>query len=416
MTGNEALQFTPPTSRELLTILFEQKTGMIVLFFSTLLFASLIVFFLLSPKYESKAILLVNSTEVTQPIVNGPPKSDFEKVTNFHTQKDIIESIRLAAAVVEDINLDETRALGNIEKIKISLKGFKAQLGELLGIERWTKPWDPEGAAIAAINKNLKVTTSPESKAIKIAYRAYAPQEAAETLDALIKHYKTYYYDQISLEASGIINYLKSREEESRQQLLESETAILLFKREVPATLENYEGLKYSTVSITDSAAVQDEFKLYILQLEEELRQLRQKVPESDPRVEALKDKLASFITAVNELPGRDMELQRLKRLKKLAQEKYLLLARNLEQAKLIAQGQANNLGLISILEEPAVDDAPVSPKKRLILILAIFMGTALALAWAYLVHFLDSTIRRPEDMTDTPSLSYLGSFAEVKA
>jgi uncharacterized protein involved in exopolysaccharide biosynthesis len=421
ITGIDATRatshFAPPSIRELLTILFERKLGMAVLFISTLLFTLLIVFYLLSPKYESKAILLVNNTDITQPIVNGPPKSDFEKVTNFHTQKDIIESIRLAAEVVDATQLDQHRALGNIEKLKISIKNLKIWAGEVFSIERWTKPWDPEGAAIAAINKNLKVTTSPESKAIKITYRAYNPQEAADTLQALITRYELYYYQQISNEADGIINYLKAREEESRQQLLESETGILAFKSKDRIAIPDKDNhQKYSTVNITDSAAVQDEFKLYILQLEEELRILLQKVPEQDPRVIALKEKLSYFITAVNALPKRELELQRLNRLQELAQEKYLLLARNLEQAKLIALGQANNLGLISVLEEPAADESPVSPKKRLILILAVFMGSALALAWAYLAHFLDNSIRRPEDFSSIPSLNCLGSLAEVRA
>ena len=401
--------------REVVNVLFEYSGRMLTVFFATMIFTLFLVLFLLSPKFESKATLILSTTDVTRPLANAPPKSDFEKITDFHTQKDVLQSVRLAQEVSTELNLQEIRQIGNIEKLKIQLSRMKNWLGALLGFEEWTVPWDPEAAAVYAITKNVTIETAPQSKAIKLSYRSHSPDESANILATLIEKYKVYYYQQSTAEANGILTYLEERISSAEVELLEAEQAILEFKTEINSQSAQLEdGSKYSTVNITDSLEVQDELKLYILQMEEELRRTSQDLPADDPRIVTLRNKLQSFVKAINDLPQDELKLQQLKRHHTLAQEKYLLLARNLEQAELIAMGNANNLGLISILERPEPDENPVSPKRKLILVLALFMATGLSLAWAYVSRFLDSTIRSPEEFKAHRDLRYLGSLKQI--
>lgn len=405
-----------PSSRELLSIFFERKWGMLAIFLSTIIFTMLIVYFVLTPKFESKATLLINFSDVTRPIVGAAPKSDFEKITEFHTQKDVIKSVKIASEVVERLKLDEVRQISKLESLKIRLKELKVWLGEVFDIEKWQKPWDPEAAAILAVIDNLDIKTSPESKAIKISYRSFNPKESKETLATVIQQFEIYYYQQIQQEASGILSYIEEQIDDSRDELLSIEDRILKLRTSSAVPESTTTGTKsFSTLSITDSIDVKSEYKLYILQLEEEQRQLSQNLPVDDPRLVTLQEKITAMIATLNDLPEKELTYKRLLRLHNLAQDKYLLLAKNLEQARLITHGQAKNLGLIYLLEQPAANEKPVSPKTRLMLFMAIFLGGGLAFAWVYLSHYFDSTIRFPSEFPQNFQIRHLGSLGEIR-
>jgi len=430
-TPSDNLNYQGISVREALSILFERKWSVVAIVFATIATTVAMLYFVLSPKYESSSTLLISFTDVVRPVVNAPPKSDFEKVTDFHTQIDILSSTLLAEQVVEDLNLAETRVLSNLEKIKLSVREVRSQLGQWLGIEKWQKPWDAKGAAIAAIERKLSVESSPESKVLEIKYRAFSPVEAKETLEALIKNFEQYYYQRMGREAQGILRYIEQQIEEVSQELALVEQEILAFKQNniqnniqqdsrnlsIPQESRKHQStdLYYSSLNITDSLELQDEYKLYILRMEEELRVLEQNVPANDPKVIALKKKLKHMLNKINSLPEQELKITQLNRKQKIFQDKYLLLATNLNQARLITMGQLDSLNLIETLTAPAANEKPVSPKKRLILAFSVILSFGLAFAWCYLAYFLDHRIRTPRDLEQFIKVRCIASLAEIK-
>ena len=154
---------------------------------------------------------MLETNFITQPLVDAPPPSDFEKTIEFHTQQDILQSKTLLTEVVNELNLGETRTIGNIEKMRIWLSGRKRWVGQLLGIKKWDVPFDYTAAANKALINNLKVEAQPDSKLIGVAYTAKAGPEAQETLQKLLDLFTEQYHQRVVDQASGVLRYIESQ-------------------------------------------------------------------------------------------------------------------------------------------------------------------------------------------------------------
>lgn len=108
-----------PSLRELLYVVMLRKGIVAAIFSTVIVVAAILVFGVISPKYEASATVIINVSQLAMPIVDGIP-SDFEKLSTFQTQKDVIKSVVVASKVVDQLNLQETRILSNIEKVKRS--------------------------------------------------------------------------------------------------------------------------------------------------------------------------------------------------------------------------------------------------------------------------------------------------------
>jgi len=266
------------SKREILATLFRRKWSGLIIFISCVMTAGFAVYYVISPSYAADAVLILNNSFLTQPLRDAPPESDFEKLVTFHTQRDIIESTRLAIEAEAMTNLAERRVIGNIERIKMFIGDVKRDVGKILDIERWQKPWDPQAAAIGAIDDNITTAALPDSKAILVAYKAKDPQEAVDVLNAVLEAHKLYYYDVIRNKADGMVQFLQEEFDRTADALQQAEQNLVDFKVKDRINKDTLsEGIKEdehapSFVGITDSAKIQEELKIYILKLEEEHR------------------------------------------------------------------------------------------------------------------------------------------------
>jgi non-specific protein-tyrosine kinase len=78
----------------------------------------------------------------------------------------------------------------------------------------------------------------------------------------------------------------------------------------------------------------------------------------------------------------------------------------------LLNVGTAN---FLSVVELPQVPTTPVSSSTASNVIMAAMIGLALAVAAAFLLEYLDDTIRTPEDIDRTLKLAALGTIANVR-
>jgi non-specific protein-tyrosine kinase len=79
----------------------------------------------------------------------------------------------------------------------------------------------------------------------------------------------------------------------------------------------------------------------------------------------------------------------------------------------LLTQGQGS-VAALSILETATVPNFPISPNTRMNVMLAAALGLVLAVAGAFLVEYLDDTIKSPEDAIRTTGLPLLGAIARI--
>lgn len=69
----------------------------------------------------------------------------------------------------------------------------------------------------------------------------------------------------------------------------------------------------------------------------------------------------------------------------------------------------------ISLFEPAAMPTTPISPRVRETIMLAAAIGLALAVGGAFLIEFLDNTIKTPSDVTSTLDLPTLGVIARIE-
>ncbi len=429
-----ALSGRPPASenllskRDLLTIIFSRKQTIFSVFIGVVSMAAFLVFYFITPRYEVEAMIVLGESSLTRPVTDAPPTSDSERQNNFNTQRDVIESTYLVTIAVDELNLAETRVRGNFEKLRLEWANFKARLGGIIGVQNWKQLHSPRSTSITQVQKWLTTTANPDSKALKITYLARDPDEAYKTLSIIVREYISYYNNLIREQAKGVENYLAVRFEEAGQELFDSEQALLEFRNkdivptisDVPNNLSlkgqaagNDPSEKRGLVGITDSATVQEQLKLYILAMEEELRK-NQNEPDNTTRVRVerdLRERLDHYLAVVNRIPERELKLLQLERQHRLAKEKFLLINRTLTQAGIVAAGQTQAMNLIQIIESPQVPDGPVFPKRIMTMVLAICLGLGLGVALAFVMDFLDHTVRTARDVESHCRLRLIGSL-----
>ena len=411
--------------REILAILFRRRHGMLAILLSCLGAALFAVFYLISPSYEAEAVIIINTSYLTEPLRDGPPESEFEKLAGFHTQRDILSSARMSAEAVQRTHLAERRVIGRIERIQMYLGDAKRFVGNLLEIKKWQRPWDPEAAAIAAVHEGVQTFALPDSKALRVTLRAKDPKEAAEVLNALIEAHRDYYYDEVRRKAGGAVGFLEKEHESNRQELEKGEQALFKFKKSDriaigTATNVGADGKESpGIVGFTDSSKVQDELKLYVLKLQEELRVASQNQDNlTRERMTAdIQARINGLLGSMSNLPERELELARFKRQFNIAQDNLLLIERNLTKARLVASSETNKINLVDVFQRPAEPDDIVFPQKKLVLMLALGLGVVLSLTWAFVMDYLDHTIRSGRDIQrflDCRLIASLPDFSQV--
>ena len=261
----------------------------------------------------------------------------------------------------------------------------------------------------------------PDSKAIVVSYRAKHPQEAVDVLDALLEAHAEYYYQDIDERASGTLLFLKEEFDNSAERLKAAEDALFSFKMSDRLRgnelLDNTKG-NPSFVGIVDSIKVQDEMKVYVLALEDELRKAQQIVDNSKRRrtIREIKERMGDYLDAINAIPQKELELVRLKREFDVADENYKLLERNLIRAKMVAVGRTEHMNLVTVFEHPIANESPIFPKKRLVLILALMMGVMMALTWAFVMDYFDHRLKSAQEIQYFLKMRVIASIPKIES
>jgi non-specific protein-tyrosine kinase len=83
--------------------------------------------------------------------------------------------------------------------------------------------------------------------------------------------------------------------------------------------------------------------------------------------------------------------------------------------AALLASTQAGAVNTITLIEAPALPAIPIGPNRMAAILLAAAGGFAVALAAAYLLEYLDDTLKNPEDVDSALGLATLGAVPRAR-
>jgi len=111
------------------------------------------------------------------------------------------------------------------------------------------------------------------------------------------------------------------------------------------------------------------------------------------------------------ELTEREGKYKQLTRDAKNAEEMHALLLRRLNESSLEEQDFANN---IRVLDEARQPGGPISPNVRRSGMMGLALGFMLAFGLAFLIEFLDRTVKSQEDIETVAGLPFLGMVPSV--
>lgn len=126
---------------------------------------------------------------------------------------------------------------------------------------------------------------------------------------------------------------------------------------------------------------------------------------------EALKGLIDVYNKKLEMIPDQNIQLVRLERNAKVNEDIYLMLKRRYEEAKLQEVAEVGN---VSIIDTAVVPNIPVSPKKEKNLTLGLILGVFFGITVAFVLFFLDESIRTTEEIEHYTGEQILGIITYI--
>ncbi len=134
-----------------------------------------------------------------------------------------------------------------------------------------------------------------------------------------------------------------------------------------------------------------------------QLRELEVNIDSTGARIDELQQQMASMFSA-RQIADTQTQIQAL-------EQKLNGYQANYAQLLTFLQGGVNT---ISVVEPASLPTTPVGPNNRTTILLAAAIGFLLALGAAFLLDYLDDTIKNPDDIRAATELSTLGAITRI--
>ena len=127
-------------------------------------------------------------------------------------------------------------------------------------------------------------------------------------------------------------------------------------------------------------------------------------------RAEALREVMQNMDYELERLPQKTLVLARLTRDRELNEKLYLMLTEKYEESRIAEAGKSAAVQII----DPAKPSAkPISPNKKLNILLGMLFGLAIGVGIAFFLEFLDDTVKTGDDL-ERIGLTVLGTIPLV--
>jgi len=388
--------------------------------------------------YNALPISIINTFPLPQ-----KPKPDFNKdeyitrkiqknmsassVTNSEVIKIEVEayspiSAKIIANMVAEVlkrrNLEVRREeTSNVrEIIEEQLVTFKKQLDDAeIGLKNFK-----ELSQVTVIDKEAEEIFKRITEA-EIVYN-----QAKTNLDAAQKRY-AFIQDKLAQERKDLIPTITKITspwaQKLKEQLVELEVQyttlkvqdysddhpkMLKLKQQIDETKENLkkESLKIAAgENIVDPISQIQKFMEESIALEIEIQTYR-------AQEHALKEVIEDYKRNLNTLPDKELRLVQLMRDKEVNEKIYLMLLQKREEAKI---AEAERIGNIRIIDPAQVPTNPVKPRKKLNLLLGLILGSVMGIGLAFVLEYLDNSVKTVEEAEQISELSVLGTIPQIK-
>jgi capsular exopolysaccharide synthesis family protein len=232
-----------------------------------------------------------------------------------------------------------------------------------------------------------------ERKQSLVAHLDERKQNLAQDLSEISSPYLISLQNQLAQAVAERTKFIIAIESEvSNPQRLSYENQIKAYDEKIKALRQK---LEEESDKIKSSSMVNDPFKLSqelisnLLEVDSEIKSLTAKIS-------ALKDIVNEYDSRIQNLPDKILTLARLFRDKKAKEEIYIMMVKKLEETKIQEAGQSGN---VRIIDEALIPSSPVSPNKRMNLILGVLIGLGLGIGLTFVIEYFDNSIKTIDEV-----------------
>ncbi|MBI5209995.1 MAG: polysaccharide biosynthesis tyrosine autokinase [Elusimicrobia bacterium] len=228
----------------------------------------------------------------------------------------------------------------------------------------------------------------PESNLIAVMATSPDPVEAADVANATMEIYAE--------------NELESRSQSSRKSLED----IVSRRQEIESSLNDLEEKKREYMEAHPGLGTGPALSGSLLDLETRRKEMLKKFTPEHPEVIALEQRIETTRAKLSQMPGTDLELERLNRDIKVNEELYITLSKQMEETRVALSAIPV---FVTIVSRAAVPQAPFYPNKRTNNILGCIFGVLLGLVAVLVMESLDISISTIEDIERVVGVPVLG-------
>ncbi len=128
-------------------------------------------------------------------------------------------------------------------------------------------------------------------------------------------------------------------------------------------------------------------------------------------KIRALNSVIKKYSNKLKKLPRKEVTLAQLVRKKNVNEQIYTMLLTKLEEAKI---NEARAIAPVRIVDSAIVPTSPVKPRKRLNMIMGLFLGILVGIGGAFLLEYMDNTIKSPEIIEDHFGMPFIGIIPNI--
>lgn len=189
---------------------------------------------------------------------------------------------------------------------------------------------------------------------------------------------------------------LKEKYSENSPQVTEVEIQIRQIENDISQKVAEIVGSRVSTVN-----PIYQNLLSQMVTLETNMISLETKGQSISEIITLYEDKL-------EQLPEKEIQLARLERAVRVAENIYLILLESYQEARI---SEAMELGDIRVIDMALIPEFPIKPRKRLNLAIGGVLGLMLGIMLVFFLEFLDHSFKSREDVEQYLELPVLGTI-----
>ena len=140
--------------------------------------------------------------------------------------------------------------------------------------------------------------------------------------------------------------------------------------------------------------------------LSEEVIRLQAEIMAQSAKIDAIDALIEEREALLGGLPEKELHLTRLIRNAAVTESIYTMLRQRYEEMRISEAMEAAN---VSVLDPAIAPQSPVKPRKMLNMAIAGFLGAFVGVGLAFLLEYLDTTFKSPEEVEAYLGLPILG-------